>query len=213
MEPERTDNQSVMVEPTSVVGRFEWDTVADSWWWSDGLYRIYGYQPDEVEATLERFVNHKDPRDLARIDAVFNRCLSQGGPFSCYHRIVDATGRRKTVVVVGFGDRDADDTKTVSMHGFMVDVTASGREETNAALQAALQTRSVIEQVKGAIMLVHGLSADAAFDVLRGHSQIYNKKLSALAANAVVAIEQRGDSETVSRAEVDQILFDAAQQE
>ena len=50
------------VEPTSevagdrtarsLIGQFTWDTVADVWWWSDDLYRLYGYQPSSVEPTL-----------------------------------------------------------------------------------------------------------------------------------------------------------------
>ena len=59
---------------------------------------------------------------------MLDRCLSEGGPFSCYHRIIDAHGKHKTVVVVGFGERDDSDTKTVRMHGFMVDVSPGIRE-------------------------------------------------------------------------------------
>jgi hypothetical protein len=197
-------------DESSHVGRFIWDTVADSWWWSEGLYRLYGYQPHVVEPSLERFVQHKHPADMARIDAVFDRCLSGGGPFSCYHHIVDANDRQKTVVVVGHGERDQQNLRTVSMQGFMVDVTETGRQETNEALQAALQTRSGIEQVKGALMLVHGLDADAAFDVLRSHSQIYNIKLATLVHHLLEAFRRRGNSDGISPGQLDQMLWDAA---
>ena len=194
----------------SGLGQFEWSPVTGDWSWTDGLYRIYGYAPRSIEPTLERFLQHKDPRDMARIDAVFARCLAQGGPFSCYHRIIDAQGKRKIVVVVGYGERDAKDTRTVRMHGFMVDVTASGEQETSAALQAALKNRAGIEQVKGAIMLVHGLEADAAFALLRSHSQVYNKKVAAIVADLLVAFTTRPEEESVSRGELDQMLWDAA---
>lgn len=198
-------------DDSAAVGRFRWDIEGDSWWWSDELYGLYGYEPGSIEPTMEAFLRHKHPQDLARIDAVFNRCKSEGGPFSCWHRIIDATGRQRTVVVVGFGDRDETDSKTVRMHGFMVDVTSSGQQDTDAALEAALKNRAGIDQVKGAIMLLHGLDADAAFALLRGHSQIYNKKVSALVADLLVAFEQRSDSEGITRAEFDQMLWAAAQ--
>jgi hypothetical protein len=194
------------------VGEFEWDTVTNNWWWSDALFTLYGYQPEAVKPTLKIFLQHKDPRDQARIDAVFNRCLAKGGPFSCYHRIIDARGRGKTVVVVGHGARNAENSKTILMHGFMVDVTTSVQQEASAALQAALTNRTQIEQVKGAIMAVHNLDADAAFAVLRGYSQVTDKRVSAIAEAALAAFRQRGEAEAMSRHELDQILWNAGRQ-
>ena len=192
------------------VGQFEWNTETGAWSWSDAMFRIYGYEPRAVEPSLERFLQHKDPQDMARIDSVFDRCLSEGGPFSCYHRIIDVKGKHKIVVVVGYGERDDADSRTVLMHGFMVDVTASGQRETSEALQAALKNRGAIEQVKGAIMLVHGLDEDAAFALLRGHSQVYNKKVAAIVADLLDAIRNRSGSESISRGELDRMLWDAA---
>ena len=195
----------------SLVGQFTWHTVTDVWWWSDGLYELYGYQPSSVEPTLERFLQHKDPRDRAQIDAVFTRCSREGGPFSCHHRIIDAHGVPRTVVAIGFGHRNAADTRTDVMQGFLVEVSRGGGPETEDALQSLLLSRSLIEQVKGALMLVHGLTADAAFSLLRGYSQVYNKKLTAIVAAVLEAFENRATTESISRAELDRILWDSAQ--
>jgi len=212
--PQEATSQSTSgtVEDRSGVGRFECNTVTDSWWWSDALYHVYGYEPGAVEPSMNTFLQHKDPRDRARIDVVLDRCVSEGGPFSCYHRIIDAHGRQKMVVVVGFGERDDSDTKTVRMHGFMVDVSSVTREEVNAAMGSALKNRAGIEQVKGAIMMVYGLDADAAFAVLRGHSQVYNIKLTAIVAAVLSAFQERGTAEAVTRGELDRMLWDAAHQ-
>jgi hypothetical protein len=210
LESTARENRFDGVEGDHGVGQFEWNHLTGSWSWSDGMFHLYGYEPGSVEPSMERFLQHKDPRDMARIDAVFNRCLAEGGPFSCYHRVIDARGRHKIVVVVGYGERDAENTRTVLMHGFMVDVTTSGERETSAALQAALKNRAAIDQVKGMIMLVHGLSADAAFALLRGHSQVYNKKVSAIVDDLLLAFENRPTAESISRGELDRMLWDAA---
>lgn len=194
----------------SNVGQFRWDVDADRWWWSDTMYRLYGYEPRSVQPDLERFLAHKDPRDQARIDAVFTRCLTLGGPFSCYHRIIDAVGRHKTVVVVGFGERGPARDKTIAMGGFMTDVSAAIRRETSQALQAALENRASIEQVKGAIRLVYGLGEEAAFAMLRAYSQIHNKKLAVLVASILDAFADRSTAESIGRAEFDRLLWDAA---
>jgi hypothetical protein len=195
----------------SDIGEFTWDTVADVWWWSDGLYRLYGYEPSAVEPTLERFLQHKDPRDRAQIDLVFTRCSQEGGPFSCHHRIIDAHGVHKTVVAIGFGHRDAADARTELMQGFLVEVSSDSDPESEASLQSLLLSRASIEQVKGALMLVHGVSADAAFHLLRGYSQVYNKKVAAIVTAVLEAFSTRPPVAAVSRGELDRIIWEAAQ--
>lgn len=50
-----------------------------------------------------------------------------------------------------------------------------------ATLQGKLATLPAIEQAKGALMATYGLTADAAFELLRFHSQSRNTKLRAIA--------------------------------
>lgn len=206
-----TARPSKAMSARPLVGQFTWNTVTDVWWWSDDLYRLYGYAPTAVEPAMERFLQHKDPRDRARIDLVFSRCAHEGGPFSCHHRIIDARGGRKTVVAIGFGHRNADDTHTDVMQGFLVEVATGDDLQAEAALQSLLRSRANIEQVKGALMLVYGLTADAAFSVLHGYSQLYNVKVAAIVAAVLEAFESRPGTSVVSRGELDRILWDAAQ--
>jgi hypothetical protein len=49
------------------------------------------------------------------------------------------------------------------------------------ALRAITERRAVIEQAKGMLMLVYGVDADGAFDVLRKQSQDHNVKLNLVA--------------------------------
>lgn len=189
-------------------GEFRWDVLTGAWWWSDAMYELLGYQPGSVPAALERFVHHKDPADRARVDMVIDRCLHDGGPFSCYHHIIDAHGTRKTVVAVGRGDRDLDDTRTVAIHGFMVDVSAASGADTTVALEAALVHRGMIEQVKGMVMLTHQLDADAAFELLVGHSMITNTKLTTIVTTVLDRVAHREATEMVTRADLDALLAD-----
>ena len=52
-----------------------------------------------------------------------------------------------------------------------------------ATFQAKLAALASIEQAKGAIMVTYGLTADAAFELLRFHSQTRNIKLRVIAAH------------------------------
>jgi len=187
-------------------GEFRWDVPSGAWWWSDALYELLGYQPGTVPASMELFLQHKDPADRARVDMVIDRCREDGGPFSCYHHILDAHGTRKTVVAVGRGDRD--DSRTVTIHGFLVDVTAGSRADTTLALESALVHRAAIDQVKGMVMLTHQLDADAAFDLLVGHSMITNTKLTAIVTTVLDRVAHREATEVVTRADLDALLAD-----
>lgn len=54
-------------------------------------------------------------------------------------------------------------------------------EELNQQLQAALDTRIVIEQAKGALAQIHGGSPDDGFDMLRAYCRRHNLKLTSVA--------------------------------
>jgi len=53
-------------------------------------------------------------------------------------------------------------------------------------LQGALNTRVVIEQAKGALARIHGISVDEAFERMRSYTRSHNRKLSEV-AHAVLA--------------------------
>lgn len=57
----------------------------------------------------------------------------------------------------------------------------SDEQRITEALAAITARRAVIEQAKGMLMLVYGVDADAAFDVLRKQSQDHNVKLNLVA--------------------------------
>ncbi len=62
-----------------------------------------------------------------------------------------------------------------------------------AHLQHALGSRAVIDQAKGILMGRHGVSADAAFDMLAKQSQQANRKLRELAAELVEEVQGGSD--------------------
>lgn len=105
-------------------------------------------------------------------------------PYCCRHRIIDSRQRVRTVVTIGQGTLD-DAGQVVDVHGYFVDISDAQRgaaqAEIDEAINASAQSRADIEQAKGALMLVHGISAVDAFAVLRWHSSHANIKLRVLA--------------------------------
>jgi hypothetical protein len=75
------------------------------------------------------------------------------------------------------------------------------------ALRGFMASRAVIEQAKGALLVSHGLTADAAFDLLRWYSQQHNLRVTDLATRLVTALAGGGRC-PVTRARMDRLLTD-----
>src|SRR6185312_524848 len=99
-------------------------------------------------------------------------------------RIVDTRGNVRHVVVVGDQILD-EDGDVIGTHGFYIDVSEpreqSREDEMSAKLAEISENRAGIEQAKGMLMLIYGISESAAFDLLKWLSQEANIKLRPLA--------------------------------
>ncbi|MEZ0362163.1 PAS and ANTAR domain-containing protein [Mycobacterium sp. pUA109] len=168
------------------VGRFRFFLDGQRWEWSDAVARMHGYQPGAVQPTTELLLQHKHPEDRPQVAAVLDR-VRQGEPFSSRHRIIDTNGRTHWVIVVG--DRMLDDAGTViGTAGFYTDVTDVLQSDVSTAVSDAAESRAVIEQAKGVLMVAYSISADRAFDILVWRSQETNVKVRDLAARFLSAL-------------------------
>lgn len=185
------------------LGRFRFFIADQRWEWSDAVARMHGYEPGTVEPTTELLLRHKHPDDRECAAAVLDRVLS-GTPFSSRHRIIDAAGRTRCVVVVG--DQMFDDTGAViGTSGFYVDVTESLSSDISTVLSQVAASRARIEQAKGVLMAAYDISEDRAFNILVWRSQESNLKLRDVAARFMAAVAGRASADTL--AHVDHALL------
>jgi PAS domain S-box-containing protein len=63
------------------------DIKANSLKWSDGLFRIFGYEPDEIELSNDLFFNAVHPDDRERVAAGMGKALRGEGIYSEEYRI------------------------------------------------------------------------------------------------------------------------------
>jgi hypothetical protein len=160
------------------VGRFRLDLATGEWAWTDEVYVMHGFEPGEIVPTTPLMLSHKHPDDRGRVDGVLRHAAETGQAFSSVHRIVDATGQTRTLAVTGQGKRDPGTGRVTELFGYFIDVTKAQREaaarEASASIQASSERRSVIEQAKGVLMVIHGVDEEAAFDQLREASNQSN---------------------------------------
>ncbi|MFJ2157254.1 PAS and ANTAR domain-containing protein [Streptomyces sp. NPDC087856] len=162
----------------------------DTWWWSDEMFRLLGYEADAVTPTAKLLRGHVHAEDQARLDSALEHGRNTGLPFSCYLRVVGDTDAERSVVLVGDG-RSGDDGEVVVLRGFAVDVTSSVRQEARRAADSDIDRARVSQQdidlARGVLMGLYGVDADVAMRVLRRHSQYANVKLRALARSVCEA--------------------------
>lgn len=192
------------------IGAFRFWFADQRWEWSDEVALMHGHRPGEVHPTTDLLLAHKHPEDREQVASILERSLQNAEPFSSRHRIVDTGGEVHEVIVVG--DKLTDERgEVVGTSGYYIDVTAALADERQEALEETLPelyaSRAVIEQAKGALMLIYGIDADQAFRVLTWRSQETNTKLRALAAQLVTELRGFAGDATALRTRFDHLLL------
>ncbi|MEV6426491.1 PAS and ANTAR domain-containing protein [Nocardia sp. NPDC051463] len=192
------------------VGYFHFLFADQKWEWSDEVARMHGYVCGEIEPTTELLLSHKHPDDRAQVASALANSIETAEPFCSSHRIIDTEGDVHHVIVVA--DRMVDDSdEVIGTSGYYIDVTHTIEEHRRETLDDTLPelyaARAVIEQAKGALILVYGISAEQAFRVLSWRSQETNTKLRALATQLVADLRSMVHATTGLRTEFDHLLL------
>lgn len=195
---------------TQRVGWFRLYFDDERWEWSAEVERMHGYEPGTVQPTTALVLSHKHPEDYEQVAATLDEIRRTHEPFSTRHRIIDVQGRTREVVVVS-GHFRSDVGEVIGTEGFYVDVTRSVEEHQTTITEAVAEIakhRSTIEQAKGVLMMVYGIDADAAFDLLKWRSQESNIKLRLLAERLMSQFQSlRYGEAPPRRSTFDQILL------
>ena len=98
-------------EHVAQIGSWEWDIPNDRVSWSDGLFEIFGVDPEQVDRTWEGGLEQRVfPEDRGRVRDALQQALEDRSSFTLEYRALRADGRVRTlrshgeVVVDGAGD-------------------------------------------------------------------------------------------------------------
>lgn len=192
------------------IGSFQFYFADQRWEWSAEVALLHGYEPGSVRPTTELLLAHKHPEDRDAVAGTLAAAVRDGTAFCSRHRIIDTMGTEHHVLVVG--DRLYDDTgTTVGTTGYYIDLDSDLAEHRqqllNSTLPELVEARAHIEQAKGALMLVYGITAEHAFAVLQWRSQETNTKLRVLAGKLTAAITTLGGGSLQQRTQFDHLLL------
>ncbi len=155
--------------------------------WSDGLYRMYGYERGEVVPSMDMVFPHLEPEDRPRVQAYWEHVSKHGGPLSIYVSIRDRKDRQHKLLYSA--DYILEGTTPVGVWGVVVDLTTSIHNDRHQlateAVAASALNRAAIEQAKGILMGRTGITADEAYGLISQRSQDTNRKVYAIAQEII----------------------------
>jgi PAS domain S-box-containing protein len=110
-------------------GLWHWDLVTGQWYWSDQLYRIFGWDPQtSAPVTIDAWRAALHPDDRVRAERDVMRALADGVPVANEDRIVLPSGEVRWVNLLGRTTYDAEG-KPLSVSGICIDITDRKRAE------------------------------------------------------------------------------------
>ncbi|MBV8220060.1 MAG: PAS domain-containing protein [Solirubrobacterales bacterium] len=139
------------IEAIAQLGSWRWDLREDALDWSDGLYRLYGLEPQSVPITFAAFVTMLPPEIRDRIVDTIEHCAETGDGYTFTTRTRDRSGawrwrhsRANTVTIDG---------QVTRMFGTSQDVTERmvAEEELRASLEQADRLARENEALRGEV--------------------------------------------------------------
>ena len=110
------------------IGHFDWDFGSDEFYWSDEMYRIYGYEPQSFEVTFDTLYSHTHPDDLQLLQNFIEKVKKEKIALSFGYRIV--TAQKETRHVYGVREIEFDRKGKMSrLFGTLRDVTEQKKRE------------------------------------------------------------------------------------
>ncbi len=97
--------------------------------WSDEHYRIFGYEPGEVELSDEFFYNAVHPDDREGLATLIREAIAEGKSFDTEHRIILPDGSERTVQAMAELVLDKNTGKPIKLLGSVQDITGRKRAE------------------------------------------------------------------------------------
>ena len=131
-------------EQLAQFGSWEANVVNGEVKWSDGIFRICGYEPGKVKPGHDIILHHIHAEDRALYQKAISSGLNDADIHSAEFRLINKDGQTKTVYSKIVVKRHADGQLT-RLLGFMQDITEKRKLEKELAEQALGQQKLITE--------------------------------------------------------------------
>lgn len=142
-------------EEITMIGHWQWDTIADHVVWSNNLYKMFELDEKTIDLTFNSYFNFVHPDDKEIVTEYFQKAAENKTFYSFIHRIVTTTGKIKTVQLLGKVFTN-DKGEVIEMIGTGQDITQHRMAENKFRdlLESAPDAMVIINE-KGTIQLIN----------------------------------------------------------
>ena len=135
------------------VGNWEWDVITNQVFWSDELYRIYGYRPHEISPDYGLIVDSMHPGSRQDFLQAIDAALKGERPFEMDYAFFRKDGSVGTLHTIGKVTRHPDG-KPMRMAGIVQDITEQERAQ-EALRESEEKFRSIFNNASDGILIVN----------------------------------------------------------
>lgn len=151
------------------IGNWEWDLLSGDMYWSDSIYRLFGYEPNEIKINFIFYMTRIYQEDRERVTRAIQQATEENKAFNFEYRIIQPNGMVRTHHVIAEVIRDTNE-KPIRMLGIEADITElKAAQEENIKLAMAVEQSAeiiVITDAKGIIEYVN-----PSFETITGFSK------------------------------------------
>ncbi len=119
-------------------------------YWSDEVFRIFGYRPGEIEASSENFFRSVHPEDREAVSKATAGAVSEGRDYVIVHRIIRPDGTVRYVHEEAQVFKDSISDRPIKMIGIVQDITE--QKEGELRLKRLNRLYSVLSKINEAIV-------------------------------------------------------------
>ena len=142
----------------SNIGHWELDLESNTLYWSDEVYRIFGLEPQEFDATYESFLEHIHPDDHDLVNNAYTNSVANKSSYHIGHRVLTKDNKLKYVEEKCIHKYD-EDGNVIKSIGTVHDITQRVEYEKSFELASSVFRHStdaiVITDVKNKIVSVN----------------------------------------------------------
>lgn len=137
-----------LAETISLLGTWELDLQTNHLIWSNGVFRMCGYQPNEFEVTLESGLALIHPEDRALAVEKMKNAIEKGTPYEIRERLIKKNKQIIHILSKGKIIND-DDGKPIKLFGVFQDITSAVKmeEEYESAINDLESRNDLIETI------------------------------------------------------------------
>lgn len=138
-------NQLAEAQEAAHIGSWTWDLKSNKIEWSDELFRIYGFKPQEFDCTYETYLKFIHPDDREELHKVIQQASADQQPFSHFHKLIRPDGSVHILSSKG--------TVTADANGNTIRMTGTGQNVTDIKLAEEALVKAKISAEESATSL------------------------------------------------------------